>query len=275
MDQMEKDIFYIEVRTLEKAMELVAEGFKLGGELAKQAIVYAIDKAEIRKADKGGLTSLKSLLKSKDAISSFAVKDSLREKLIDRFNDLGIKFSCLDNKELKESRFFVEDGKLPLVKAAMEDIVKAEELRSKSSAAANRFYKELSEDNFDLRDIATEEVVYRYSVNSIDKDTTKTLKEELAKNDIKSEVIVTDINNDDSLNVEFKVNKEDREKCIEIINNYIAKFTRINNSVKEEKKGNEKEKGLGKIINMAKVAAESINVKNKHESQKEIVGRER
>ena len=37
----------------------------------------------------------------------------------------------------------------------------------------------------------------------------------------------------------------------------------------------DKEKGLGKIINMAKVAAESINIKNKHESQKEIVGRER
>ena len=58
MDQFEGQVLYVEVKTLEMAMALVKEGFKLGGGLAKAGLLLVLDKVKETKKNKAGLVSL-------------------------------------------------------------------------------------------------------------------------------------------------------------------------------------------------------------------------
>ena len=62
MDQFEGQVLYVEVKTLEMAMALVKEGFKLGGGIAKAGLLLVLDKVKETKKNKAGLVSLKELL---------------------------------------------------------------------------------------------------------------------------------------------------------------------------------------------------------------------
>ena len=52
MDQFEGQVLYVEVKILEMAMALVKEGFKLGGNLAKEGLLLALDKVKENKKNK-------------------------------------------------------------------------------------------------------------------------------------------------------------------------------------------------------------------------------
>ena len=108
MDQFEGQVLYVEVKTLEMAMALVKEGFKLGG-IAKAGLLLVLDKVKETKKNKAGLVSLKELLRGEDGVSSFTVKDTMRDSLEKQFTEMGIKYGCVENTDSKEVRFFIDD----------------------------------------------------------------------------------------------------------------------------------------------------------------------
>ena len=196
MDQFEGQVLYVEVKTLEMAMALVKEGFKLGGGIAKAGLLLVLDKVKETKKNKAGLVSLKELLRGEDGVSSFTVKDTMRDSLEKQFTEMGIKYGCVENTDSKEVRFFIEDRRLSLVKSILEDMVKNEEIRLKRESTIKNFVKNVNDENIDIKDINDKEINYRHKVENIDKDTALILKDELTKNDIKSELIITGINKD-------------------------------------------------------------------------------
>lgn len=265
MDQFEGQVLYVEVKTLEMAMALVKEGFKLGGGIAKAGLLLVLDKVKETKKNKAGLVSLKELLRGEDGVSSFTVKDTMRDSLEKQFTEMGIKYGCVENTDSKEVRFFIEDRRLSLVKSILEDMVKNEEIRLKKESTIKNFVKNVNDENIDIKDINDKEINYRHKVENIDKDTALILKDELTKNDIKSELIITGINKDNSLNVEYKVKAEHKEKCVKAINEYIKRFADLN-KVENVKKENT----IDKIISRAKTMADSINNKNKEQIKEKV-----
>ena len=265
MDQFEGQVLYVEVKTLEMAMALVKEGFKLGGGLAKAGLLLALDKVKENKRNKAGLVSLKELLRGEDGVSSFTVKDTMRDGLENQFTEMGIKYGCVENTDSKEVRFFIEDRRLSLVKSVLEDMVKNEEALIKRENTIKSFVESVKDESIDIKDINDNEVNYRHKVENIDKDTALILKDELTKNDIKSEVVITGINQDNSLNLEYKVKAEHKEKCIKTINEYIKRFADLN-KVEDVKKENT----IDKIISRAKTMADSINNKNKEQIKEKV-----
>ena len=125
--------------------------------------------------------------------------------------------------------------------------------------------KNVNDENIDIKDINDNEINYRHKVENIDKDIALILKDELTKNDIKSEVIIAGVNQDNTLNLEYKVKAEYKEKCIKTINEYIKWFADLN-KVENVKKENT----IDKIISRAKTMADSINNKNKDQIKEKV-----
>ena len=144
-------------------------------------------------------------------------------------------------------------------------MVKNEEIRLKRESTIKNFVKNVNDENIDIKDINDNEINYRHKVENIDKDIALILKDELTKNDIKSEVIIAGVNQDNTLNLEYKVKAEYKEKCIKTINEYIKWFADLN-KVENVKKENT----IDKIISRAKTMADSINNKNKEQIKEKV-----
>ena len=158
----------------------------------------------------------------------------------------------VDTDVIIPARYLNSSDPAELATHCMEDIDK-------------NFVKNVNDENIDIKDINDKEINYRHKVENIDKDTALILKDELTKNDIKSELIITGINKDNSLNVEYKVKAEHKEKCVKAINEYIKRFADLN-KVENVKKENT----IDKIISRAKTMADSINNKNKEQIKEKV-----
>ena len=241
MDQFQGQVLYVEIKALEMAIALLKEGFKLGGNLAKAGLLLTLDKVKENKRNKGGLVPLKKLLQGEEGVSSFTIKGNIKASLEKQFTEMGIKYGYIENSQLEEVRFFVEDRRLTLVKSILEDMVKNEECLAKN----------MKDRKFVIKDIRDDEINYRHKIGSIDKDSAIILRDELSKKNIKAEMIMTGINKDNTLNLEYKVKAADKEKTIATINHHIKDSVNLN------------EKSLDNIIRRAKDMADSINNKNK------------
>ena len=78
-------------------------------------------------------------------------------------------------------------------------------------------------------------------------------------------MIIAGVNQDNTLNLEYKVKAEYKEKCIKTINEYIKWFADLN-KVENVKKENT----IDKIISRAKTMADSINNKNKEQIKEKV-----
>lgn len=215
---------------------IVNLGVKLGGELAKQTLLLTLKAIEHHKQNKQyskGMVKLKTLLKSNESLGVINInKDSLADfkKACKRSH---IQFGSISNGE--KVKIFYKVSQAEMVKDVLTDILekekanKVDEISEKNTstetnnnnAVANKIddiaesnaYKTI-EERLDFETINDEN--YRFSKENVTNEEATNFKEELEKKGVKTDLVVTAVNEDNTFNVAYKVNKKDKEKAEEL-----------------------------------------------------------
>ena len=188
----------------------LGRGIKLGGKLAVKALLTSIhDKIKKSgKAEKGitneGREVLKFLYKSKDDLSAKTIKKEQLQLYKEMLKEHGITFASIsyDNEYAK---IIFKSKQEEKVAAIVDKIEKAaNDLDAKQEKEVydimNKLdFKEIREKVYrQQRVMTTEEIV--------------SMKEELERKGIKSEIVINKVTDDNRYEVDFKIERKEREK---------------------------------------------------------------
>lgn len=216
------------------AKMVIEMGVRLGGELAKQTLLLTLKAIEHHKANQKGLVKLKSLLRSNESLGVINInKDSLKDfkKACSKSH---IQFGSIANGD--KVKVFYKVSQAEMVKDVLTDILekekanKVDEIAENNSAAetnnnnlvANKqdevdesnAYKTI-EEKLDFETI--NDPNYRYNKENVTNEEATKFKEELEAKGIKTDIVITGVNEDNTFNVAYKINKKDKDKLQDII----------------------------------------------------------
>ena len=257
---------------------IVNLGVKLGGELAKQTLLLTLKAIEHHKQNQRGLVKLKTLLRSNESLGVINInKNSLAEfkKACKRSH---IQFGSISNGE--KIKVFYKVSQAEMIKDVLTDILEKEKANKvdrieevnefKSNENENRVankeddiaeknaYKTI-EEKLDFETI--DDPNYRYNKENVTNEEATKFKEELEAKGIKTDIVVTGVNEDNTFNVIYRVNKKDKDKVKELFEE---------KPVKKEKNEERLNELVNKADNERKVLAAA-----KKKSKSKIKGVER
>lgn len=201
-------------RMINLGVEMMSAGFKLGGGLAKEVLLATLEKIKENDANKIGLTSLKGLLKSKEELNVVNLSKEHLDFFKRESKKLGIGFSSVTSKDNDMAKIIYKTKDVNLVKNLMAEILeKTKNEKGIVTLSEDKLFGMLDKIDFKGND----DNIYRYFVESIERDKAVAIKDLLLINNIKSDVVVNSIGKNDTLNVDYKVDLADKDKTIEII----------------------------------------------------------
>ena len=222
---------------------IVNLGVRLGGELAKQTLLLTLKAIEHHKQNKQyqkGMVKLKTLLKSNESLGVLNInKDSLADfkKACKRSH---IQFGSISNGE--KVKVFYKVSQAEMVKDVLTDILEKEKANKvdrieemqefKSNENENRAANikdnedemkafETIENKLDFETIDDEN--YRFSKENVSNEEATKFKEELEKKGVKTDIVVTAVNDNNTFNVIYRINKKDKDKAKELFEEKPAK----------------------------------------------------
>ena len=186
-------------------LKLLGKGLKLGGALAIKALMSAINKTPDNGINREGKNALDYLAKSKDDLSTLTIKKDQLQTYKEKFKEQGITFASIGDKRSDYVKILFktkQEEKVAAIVDKMEEV--ANKLDEKQEKEAYDIMK-----NLDFREVG--ENVYRQN-EIMTAEQIVSMKEELEKKGIKSEVVINKVLDDNKYEVDFKISMKDKEK---------------------------------------------------------------
>ena len=186
-------------------LKLLGKGLKLGGALAIKALMSAINKTPDNGINREGKNALDYLAKSKDDLSTLTIKKDQLQAYKEKFKEQGITFASIGDKRSDYVKILFktkQEEKVAAIVDKMEEV--ANKLDEKQEKEAYDIMK-----NLDFREVG--ENVYRQN-EIMTAEQVVSMKEELEKKGIKSEVVINKVLDDNKYEVDFKISMKDKEK---------------------------------------------------------------
>ena len=186
-------------------LKQLGKGLKLGGRLAIKALISAIRKTPDNGINREGKNALNFLTNSKDDLSTLTIRKDQLQAYKERFKEQGITFASIGDKRSDYVKILFktkQEEKVAAIVDKMEEI--ANKLDEKQEKEAYDIMK-----NLDFREVG--ENVYRQN-EIMTAEQIVSMKEELEKKGIKSEVVINKVLDDNKYEVDFKISMKDKEK---------------------------------------------------------------
>ena len=186
-------------------LKQLGKGLKLGGALAIKALMSAVHKTPDNGINREGKNALNFLTNSKDDLSTLTIKKDQLQAYKEKFKEQGITFASIGDKRSDYVKILFktkQEEKVAAIVDKMEDV--ANELDEKQEKEAYDIMK-----NLDFREVG--ENVYRQK-RVMTAEQIVSMKEELEKKSIKSEVVINKVLDDNKYEVDFKISMKDKEK---------------------------------------------------------------
>ena len=186
-------------------LKLLGKGLKLGGALAIKALMSAINKTPDNGINREGKNALDYLAKSKDDLSTLTIKKDQLQAYKEKFKEQGITFASIGYKRSDYVKILFktkQEEKVAAIVDKMEEV--ANKLDEKQEKEAYDIMK-----NLDFREVG--ENIYRQN-EIMTAEQVVSMKEELEKKGIKSEVVINKVLDDNKYEVDFKISMKDKEK---------------------------------------------------------------
>lgn len=186
-------------------LKQLGKGLKLGGALAIKALMSAISKTPDNGINREGKNALNFLTNSKDDLSTLTIKKDQLQAYKEKFKEQGITFASIGDKRSDYVKILFktkQEEKVAAIVDKMEEV--ANKLDEKQEKEAYDIMK-----NLDFREVG--ENVYRQN-EIMTAEQVVSMKEELEKKGIKSEVVINKVLDDNKYEVDFKISMKDKEK---------------------------------------------------------------
>ena len=186
-------------------LKQLGKGLKLGGALAIKALMSAINKTPDNGINREGKNALNFLTNSKDDLSTLTIRKDQLQAYKERFKEQGITFASIGDKRSDYVKILFktkQEEKVAAIVDKMEEV--ANKLDEKQEKEAYDIMK-----NLDFREVG--ENVYRQN-EIMTAEQIVSMKEELEKKGIKSDVVINKVLDDNKYEVDFKISMKDKEK---------------------------------------------------------------
>jgi hypothetical protein len=186
-------------------MKQLGKGLKLGGALAIKALMSAVHKTPDNGINREGKNALNFLSNSKDDLSTLTIKKDQLQAYKEKFKEQGITFASIGDKRSDYVKILFktkQEEKVAAIVDKMEEV--ANKLDEKQEKEAYDIMK-----NLDFREVG--ENVYRQN-EIMTAEQIVSMKEELEKKGIKSDVVINKVLDDNKYEVDFKISMKDKEK---------------------------------------------------------------
>ena len=186
-------------------LKQLGRGLKLGGKLAIKALISVMHKTPDNGINREGKNALNFLTNSKDDLSTLTIRKDQLQAYKEKFKEQGITFASIGDKRSDYVKILFktkQEEKVAAIVDKMEEI--ANKLDEKQEKEAYDIMK-----NLDFREIG--ENVYRQN-EIMTAEQIVSMKEELEKKGIKSEVVINKVLDDNKYEVDFKISMKDKEK---------------------------------------------------------------
>lgn len=219
-------------------LKQLGKGLKLGGALAIKALMSAINKTPNDGINREGKNALDYLAKSKDDLSTLTIKKDQLQAYKEKFKEQGITFASIGDKRSDYVKILFktkQEEKVAAIVDKMEEV--ANKLDEKQEKEAYDIMK-----NLDFREVG--ENVYRQN-EIMTAEQIVSMKEELEKKGIKSDVVINKVLDDNKYEVDFKISMKDKEKVKKPLDLLIDKAVSKSKekALEMKEKVREKEKG--------------------------------
>ena len=186
-------------------LKQLGKGLKLGGALAIKALMSAISKTPDNGINREGKNALNFLTNSKDDLSTLTIRKDQLQAYKEKFKEQGITFASIGDKRSDYVKILFktkQEEKVAAIVDKMEEV--ANKLDEKQEKEAYDIMK-----NLDFREVG--ENVYRQN-EIMTAEQIVSMKEELERKGIKSEVVINKVLDDNKYEVDFKISMKDKEK---------------------------------------------------------------
>ena len=195
-------------------MQAVNVGFKVGGEVAKAMLLVALEKVKETKENKVGLTTLKNLAKSKDELNILSIKKENLDYFKKQCKKVGIPFGAVKG-EGDNVKILYKTKDVNLVKDILTDLLQQEKANKLDEFQEKTVYDAIS-NNMDFKTI--DDGFYREEVKGVTNEKATAIGNILRVNNIYNDIVVTGVNENNTFNIHYRIDEEDKDKAIEIIN---------------------------------------------------------
>ena len=186
-------------------LKQLGKGLKLGGRLAIKALISVMHKTPDNGINREGKNALNFLTNSKDDLSTLTIRKDQLQAYKEKFKEQGITFASIGDKRSDYVKILFktkQEEKVAAIVDKMEEV--ANKLDEKQEKEAYDIMK-----NLDFREVG--ENVYRQN-EIMTAEQVVSMKEELEKKGIKSEVVINKVLDDNKYEVDFKISMKDKEK---------------------------------------------------------------
>ena len=186
-------------------LKQLGKGLKLGGRLAIKALISAMHKTSDNGINREGKNALNFLTNSKDDLSTLTIRKEQLQTYKEKFKEQGITFASIGDKRSDYVKILFktkQEEKVAAIVDKMEEV--ANKLDEKQEKEAYNIMK-----NLDFREVG--ENVYRQN-ETMTAEQIVSMKEELEKKGVKSEVVINKVTDDNKYEVDFKISMKDKEK---------------------------------------------------------------
>jgi hypothetical protein len=186
-------------------LKQLGKGLKLGSKLAIKALISAVHKTPDNGINREGKNALNFLTNSKDDLSTLTIRKDQLQAYKEKFKEQGITFASIGDKRSDYVKILFktkQEEKVAAIVDKMEEV--ANKLDEKQEKEAYDIMK-----NLDFREVG--ENVYRQN-EVMTAEQIVSMKEELEKKGIKSEVVINKVTDDNKYEVDFKISMKDKEK---------------------------------------------------------------
>ena len=221
-------------------LKQLGRGLKLGGKLAIKALISVIHKTPDNGINREGKNALNFLTNSKDDLSTLTIRKDQLQAYKEKFKEQGITFASIGDKRSDYVKILFktkQEEKVAAIVDKMEEV--ANKLDEKQEKEAYDIMK-----NLDFREVG--ENVYRQN-EIMTAEQVVSMKEELEKKGIKSEVVINKVLDDNKYEVDFKISMKDKEKVKKPLDLLIDKAVSKSKEKALEMKDKVREKVRGEI----------------------------
>ena len=204
-DRQVIDEIYKRIPLYRILLKQLGKGLKLGGRLATKALISAIHKTPDNGINREGKNALNFLTNSKDDLSTLTIRKDQLQAYKEKFKEQGITFASIGDKRSDYVKILFktkQEEKVAAIVDEMEEV--ANKLDEKQEKEAYDIMK-----NLDFREVG--ENVYRQN-EIMTAEQIVSMKEELERKGIKSEVVIYKVLDDNKYEVDFKISMKDKEK---------------------------------------------------------------
>ena len=180
-------------------------GIKLGGVLAKKLLAEKIEKIPNTEKNKEGKKVLKELVNSKDEIAQVTLNKSQLGAFKEKARELGLTFASVGSKDSDKVKILFKAKEEEKV---LEAIDKMEEVANIADAIEEKKVYDLMA-SLDFKEVG--ENLYRQQ-EVMTSDQIVSMKEELERKGIKSDVVIVEVVDNNKYRVDFKIEHKDKKQ---------------------------------------------------------------